>query len=144
LTYVPLGPPLRHGQEEERHARVLRTIEGEIVPRLLMSSLAAGRSANRLEAAVFLRHEDVVEFARLLLSDDPWRVGAFIQAFRRDQVPLDRICLGLLAPAARELRELWEQQQCDFAQFAKGIERLLNVLQFVTESTADEPSNRWR
>lgn len=132
-------PP--YGTEADRFARVVRAIEGEIVPRLLMSfiaphrtAIAPHRPAGRLEQALLRRHDDVTELARLLLSDDSWAAGGFIQAMRRDRVPLDRIYLELLAPAAHRLRELWENNECDFAQFAIGMERLLNVLQFVAES----------
>jgi hypothetical protein len=66
--------------------------------------------------------------------------GAFIQGIRREKVPLDQICVELLAPAAHRLRALWERNECDLGEFVMGVERLLNVLQFVTEAAADECS----
>jgi hypothetical protein len=135
-------PPPAYGTDAERFARVVRTIEGEIVPRLLMSFVAPLQAGHRLEAALLRRrHEDVRELARLLLNGDSRAAGVFIQAILSDEnVFPDRVCLELLAPAAHRLRELWETRECNFGEFATGMERLLGVLRLVTESATDECS----
>ncbi len=139
------SPPPAYGMDAERFARVVRTIEGEIVPRFLMSFVAQLQAAQLESPLRRRRHEYVPELARLLLSRDSGGAGAFIQAIVSDEnASVDRICLELLAPAAHRLRELWETRECDFGEFATGMERLLEVLRLVTESAADECSPAWR
>jgi len=140
MELQPESPPT-YVADGERFARVVRAIEGEIIPRFLMSFVVPLQAARVREPARLrsrtedIRHDDVPELARLLLSGDGRVAGAFIQAVLGDEdVSLDRVCLELLAPAARYLRELWENGECDFAEFATGMERLLKVLRFVIES----------
>jgi methanogenic corrinoid protein MtbC1 len=116
------------GLDPERLARLMRTIEGEIVPRLIMS--------RRLKAATVppeviyneLDELDVKEFVRLLLAHEPEVASAYVDTVRSRGAGLEAICLDLLAPAARELGLLWEEDECDFMQVTVGLCRLHQVL----------------
>jgi hypothetical protein len=101
----------------------VRTIEGEIVPRLLMSRAAVGSSSPSAEVA---------ELARLLLVHEGEIASQFVHMLRQHGAPLERICLDLLAPAARRLGELWARDACDFAELTTGLTRLHAVLREVS------------
>jgi methanogenic corrinoid protein MtbC1 len=72
--------------------------------------------------------EDVVELARLLLLHDPAIGIAFVDAARERGLSPQVICLELLAPTARKLGQMWEEDACDFMQVTLGLGRLHQVL----------------
>ena len=89
-------------ESELRLARLVRTIEGEIVPRLILSrrvtkapGTAKARDAKSLNSA------DIQELVRLLLAHDAGVASAYVEAVRHGGISLEIICLQLLAPAAR-------------------------------------------
>jgi len=107
----------------------MRTIEGEIVPRLIMSRrLKAASAAPEVIYNELLDELDVKEFVRLLLAHDPGVASAYVDTVRNRGSTLEAICLELLAPAARELGLLWEEDECDFMQVTVGLCRLHQVL----------------
>ncbi len=117
------------GMDPERLARLMRTIEGEIVPRLIISRrLKAATAAPQVVYNALLDELDVKEFVRLLLAHDPTVASAFVDTVRNRGATLEAICLDLLAPAARELGLLWEEDECDFMQVTVGLCRLHQVL----------------
>jgi methanogenic corrinoid protein MtbC1 len=110
-------------------ARLVRTIEGEIVPRLVLSRRAARPSP--VEPAAALKAPDatdVKELVRLLLAHDAAVAFAYVEAVRHRGASLEIVCLELLAPAARELGLLWEEDECDFMQVTVGLCRLHQLL----------------
>jgi hypothetical protein len=109
--------------EEARYARLVRVIEGEIVPRLMMSRAAAATSAPSA---------DVAELARLLLVHEGEIASEFVHMLRQHGALPERICLDLLAPAARRLGELWARDACDFDELTTGLDRLRAVLREVS------------
>jgi methanogenic corrinoid protein MtbC1 len=72
--------------------------------------------------------EDVVELARLLLVHDPAIGLAFVDSVRERGLSPQVICLELLAPTARKLGQMWEEDACDFMQVTLGLGRLHQVL----------------
>ena len=122
---VPSGA----GLDPERLARLMRTIEGEIVPRLIISSrLKVAPMGAPVMYNGALDELDVKEFVRLLLAHEPGVASAYVDTLRTRGANLEAVCLDLLAPAARELGLLWEEDQCDFMQVTVGLCRLHQVL----------------
>jgi hypothetical protein len=130
--------PLRTGarcepvrsQAPASREQLIGTIEAEIVPRLLMMLSATYRAAAQ-QQPVRQSPElaDVTELARLLLAHDAPVAFAFVQTIRDRGAPFDCLCRELFAPAARQLSELWESEQCDFRTFEFALSRLYAVLQ---------------
>jgi methanogenic corrinoid protein MtbC1 len=117
-------------------AQLARTIEDEIVPRLLLSRLE-GRSAGERRST--LESGDVEALAHLLLKPDPALALAFVEARRDQGLPLSEVYLGLLAPTARLLGEWWHDDRCSFLDVTLGLcslHRLLHGLspRFVNEA----------
>jgi methanogenic corrinoid protein MtbC1 len=109
--------------------RLLRTIEGEIVPRLVV----ARRIAQTPGAADALARggpdqADVAELVRLLLAHNVGVVSAYVETVRQRGASLEAVCLSLMAPAARQLGQLWEADECDFMQVTVGLCRLHQLL----------------
>jgi methanogenic corrinoid protein MtbC1 len=114
---------------EDRMKRLVRTIEGEIVPRLVVA-----RRVRCLPQAVPVRGNkppdplDVSELVRLLLAHDVGVASAFVETVRQRGATLEMVCMNLLAPAARQLGVMWEQDECDFMQVTVGLCRLHQLL----------------
>lgn len=114
---------------EQRMARLARAIEQEIIPRLML----AHRLAHECPQAPAVDSElinlrDVEEFAKLVLSRDEDLPLACVEAIRARGVSIERIYLDLLAPTARYLGHLWNEDLCDFTEVTVGLGRLQQVL----------------
>ena len=68
------------------------------------------------------------ELVRLLLAHDVGVASAYVETVRQRGASLEGIFLRLLAPAARELGLLWEEDECDFMQVTVGLCRLHHLL----------------
>lgn len=107
-----------------------RTIETEIIPRLMLAHRPQGLAEfDRGEADTdVLDGEDVERFARLVLNGEDDACAGFVGALRERGIGLEQIYLGLVAPAARRLGAMWEADDCDFAQVTLGLWRLQNLM----------------
>jgi methanogenic corrinoid protein MtbC1 len=112
-----------------RLARLVRTIEAEIIPRLVLARRAAAPQPARPPAGLLIpQSEDIEELARLVLERDEAPAVAFIEALHARGAAAETLYLDLLAPAARHLGVLWEADVCSFMQVTLGLWRLQQVL----------------
>lgn len=111
---LPAGPARRS------RAHLARAIEDEIVPRLLLARPAATADAPPSNL-------DVATLAGLLLRSDD-SAKTFVAAQQSRGLPLEAVYLDLLAPAARQLGEAWDQDKLDFTQVTLGLFRLQGML----------------
>lgn len=126
---VPDGGDVERDALELRLALLARAIEHEIIPRLML----AHRPPNdRFPAPAFTNHrvsrQDVEEFSRLVLSPDEDLALPCVAAMRAKGVSVETIYLDLLAPVARYLGDMWDQDLCDFTEVTIGLGRLHRVL----------------
>lgn len=114
----------------DRVLRVLRTVETEVVPRLMLVRRTSPPRVVGTGAGLgeITDREEVLELTRLLLLPDPGMALAFVDVARERGLSPQCICLGLLAPAARKLGVMWEEDACDFMQVTLGLGRLHQVL----------------
>lgn len=117
------------------HARtLLRTVETEIIPRLmLLHRQDAPITRPALPAELLeLPHdeEQVAAFTEQLLIGQEQAL-AFVRMRAEAGMPVPLICLNLLAPAARLLGEMWNQDRCDFAQVTIALSRLHAILRLL-------------
>lgn len=127
-------------ESEQRMARLVRTIEGEIVPRLVATKRLVRTTGRVVEGHVREPDEsDVAELVRLLLAHDVDVAAGFVDTVRQRGAALESVCLRLLAPAARALGLMWENDECDFMQVTVGLCRLHQVLRDISaEWKSDE------
>jgi len=105
-----------------------QTIEGDIIPRLMLAFDSRRTDiAPPVEAGERLG-EAVDEFIQLLLNHDASIATNYVTTLRADGVALSALYLDLLAPAARRLGEMWEEDECSFTDVTIGVCRMHQVL----------------
>jgi len=123
-TYEPFGSP-----PDDTCAGSLRSlIESQIIPRLLEAHPhASAANAQDFVLAYQPTAAEVAAFAELCVSREPEEVLAFVEKLLLDNVNNDSIFLNLIAPAARHLGEMWEQERTDFTQVTMGLLRMHQI-----------------
>lgn len=131
-----LGPPdcleelpeiLPQVSANDTHLSLLvRTIEQEIIPRLMLAHQSQSECPSTAGHAI--DGADVRQFAKLVLSHEEEFALSTIQTLRQRGVSVEKIYLELLAPTARYLGELWEEDLCNFTEVTIGLGRLQRVL----------------
>jgi methanogenic corrinoid protein MtbC1 len=115
-------------RETSPQAWLQRTIETEIVPRLMLAHRMPAAEAPDETASGTPASADVEHFTALILAEDTQGCEQFVHLLRERGAGLEHIYLDLLAPAARRLGVLWENDLCDFAQVTLGLWRLQNLV----------------
>lgn len=112
------GARQREGERERAHlSRVLETIQTEVIPRLVLAhASAAPQGTARAKPGDV---EKLVEF----LVHQRGSVDTFIEQLEQGRPKLDResIFMDLLAPAARRLGVLWEEDEVDFTMVTMAL-----------------------
>ncbi|NQW93241.1 MAG: cobalamin B12-binding domain-containing protein [Polaromonas sp.] len=132
---------------ELRLALISRAIEDEIIPRLRLAHPTAGDCLPVASpSAPQVGQKDVEAFAQLVLAPDENVAHACIEAMRTSGISVETIYTDLLAPVARYLGELWEDDLCDFTQVTVGLGSLQQVLRELSpafgQSNAETSGNR--
>ena len=150
---VPRGPGSSHDVMEtpsvprrsERLERLERTIENELVPRLLASH-RAGPVPPALSVAIAreLSERDVDGFVAAVRSPDDARAVQFIREVLAEGATIEAVYLDLLAPSARRLGALWDNDECDFVEVTVSLGRMQRLLRdlsqvFLADATRSEP-----
>ena len=135
------GLPARPGVEEtdDRLTRLVRTIEAEIIPRLLLAHRSV--PVDSAISGADLQPpgpDDVAKFTELVLETNGTLAWSYLDGLRTRGTPVETIYLHLLAPVARRLGELWEADLCDFAQVTLGLGRLQQVLRELSPTFRNE------
>ncbi len=108
-------------------SRLSRVIEGDIIPRLMLALDQPGSTQTDQAIADRLR-ESVEEFVHLLIVHDASIATRYVSTLRTDGIPLSALYLDLLAPAARRLGVMWEEDECSFTDVTIGVCRMNQVL----------------
>ncbi len=106
-----------------RVSRLTRTLETDVIPRLVRQHREAPGSDGPGPAP-----REIQAFVDALIAEDDERTDHVIQALRQRGVSVAAIYVDLLAPAARELGLLWEQDRVDFATATVSLGRLQRLM----------------
>jgi len=110
-------------------AVLARTIQNEIIPRLMMAHRTPSECAMpNLVIPYSVTASDVDNFVNLLLEGRQAEGLDWIEEARGKGVSIESIFLNLLAPAARKLGELWEEDERDFTEVTLGLAELHKIL----------------
>lgn len=123
-------------QAGRRIAQLARTIEHEIIPRLMLAHRVSDEPPPPAAAADG-RHFDaaaVQGFARSVIGPDDGLAWAEVEAHCARGVPIEQIYLDLLAPAARCLGRWWTEDLCDFTDVTIGLGRLQRIMRELSPS----------
>lgn len=110
---------------EERLSRLVDTIERDIIPRLVRAH--ATPAGNDPGTQVPTRAE-VLVFTQQVMARDDAALEQQLSALRGRGISVEAIYVHLLAPAARHLGELWEDDRCHFADVTVGMGRLQQIM----------------
>lgn len=114
---------------DSRMSQLARTIEQEIIPRLMVAHRSTpARLVKPAGSAPTITRDDIVGFARLVLSHDEDHAFEAVDGLRARGVGVETIYLQLLAPTARYLGDLWNDDLCTFTDVTVGLGRLQRVL----------------
>ncbi len=106
-----------------------RAMELELIPRLLAHARGTVPGVEPPANPVpTLDAGDVDALVQACLSYDEERCPAIVTRLLEAGVPLERVCLDLLAPAARALGDMWEEDQVDFLEVTLGLGRMQRVV----------------
>jgi methanogenic corrinoid protein MtbC1 len=127
-------------EREPGPASLIRLVEQEIIPRLLLSHSRVPRrfppqtgapasAASPLPAVrARIEHAEVSRFAQAAVTEDADVLIARLNGWRARGFDDQALCLELLAPAAKLLGFMWEEDLCGFNDVTVGLVRLQQVL----------------
>ncbi len=118
---------------ELRHNVLQRTVEDEVIPRLLMARRPQKAARARAEAA-HPSSEQVSHLVSLVLDADQAKATAYVEAMQDCGVSVESLFLELLTPAARQLGEMWKEDTCTFSDVTMGVMRLGNVMRLLSRA----------
>jgi MerR family transcriptional regulator, light-induced transcriptional regulator len=134
------GQPDPNGMRIAKVARrgtgqLVSAIEGEVIPRLILSQRANAQEIHSDPSSIGAAGgECVEEFTNILLSYEVEVAYAYIDSIRVRGVSLSAVYLELLAPTARLLGEMWEDDRCGFADVTVALCRLHEILRGLSAS----------
>jgi methanogenic corrinoid protein MtbC1 len=120
---------------QRRIARLVQTLESDIIPRLVKAHRLPAEAAAEPAAVPW---PEIEQFARLCYAADEAPLHAMVFALRAGGVSVERLYLELLGPAAAELGRLWEDDRCDFTDVTVGVGRLQQLLRELSPAFGSE------
>lgn len=125
---------------------LFRTVETEIIPRLMLLHHPGGDSIQAIAACndrSTVKPEQVPEFAALAINDRE-AAEAYLQNMLRSGVGFESLCLQLLAPAARHLGALWDADMCEFTDVTIALSRLQGLVRLLSMQVRGRPGTAGR
>ena len=122
-------------RDQRRRAILTRTVRLDVIPRLV-----AARAVALPSLVVAPAH--VAELVQLVLARGEPAAIAFVEAMRDKGAVAESLYLDLLAPAARRLGVMWEEDTCDFTEVTVGLWRLQSAMRELSPSFLDQPASR--
>ena len=101
-----------------------RTLDRDVLPRLVL----AHRARMALDQPAVIAAREIEQLAQCAMARDMADTLAFLERLRADGMALDAIYLDLLAPAARLLGTLWEDDLVDFGLVTIATDRLRQAM----------------
>lgn len=129
--------PEQIAAEADRTGALFRTVENEIIPRLMLLHRTEEQALARADEASNDRHqvtaEQVAQFSTEVLKSHESAI-AYLKIMVDQGATLDGLCLNLLAPAARRLGELWDADVVNFTDVTIALGRMQGVLRALSAS----------
>lgn len=128
------------GQRHEHIGRIVRTIEADIIPRLVKAHrpVAGSPDGDSSHLCRAPEPQDVERLVRLVMqsNDAQAEQGCIRLLGELDDrgVGIESIYLDLLAPAAKKLGRMWEEDECMFTDVTIGLGRLHSIVRSLSDS----------
>ncbi len=136
----PRGLPAFRTAARSDEKRSLSTlIESEIIPRLMVAHATEPFQPKSDCAERAVDPSEIDAFVPMVMDVEADMLLAHIESVLARGVTVESVMVDLLAPAARSLGELWEEDRCDFVDVTMGLWRLQEI---VHEIASRQPSRR--
>jgi MerR family transcriptional regulator, light-induced transcriptional regulator len=119
-----------------RLARLARTIEADVIPRLVQAHRPAA-AAPKL-TLVPTTSIDVDGFVRQIIDNTDAQVANAVARLRESGLSVESLYLEVLAPTARRLGEMWEDDTADFSTVTIALGRLQRLLRELSPAFGTE------
>ena len=113
-------------------------LEADIIPRLMMAHMIDG-SVRPKEERADINADDTNDFASLPLRLEAQDLLKEVDRFLEQGASVEDAYLDLLAPAARHLGEMWNNDECDFVDVTMGLWRLQEVMREISLRSPPQP-----
>jgi methanogenic corrinoid protein MtbC1 len=127
----PASTPPRGG---ERERVIARAVAADVAPSPSMEHQTGPAASSAPQGARSIAAPDVSDFVTAVLGPDDAAATAFVATLLADQVRIEAIYLDLLAPAARDLGQRWEEDECSFVDVTVAMGRLHRVLRDLSDA----------
>ena len=136
-----LGKPAPVERDDQSVALLARAIQYEIIPRLMLAHRTPSECMTPPPfAQTKVTTGDIEYFGQMILSHNEALALGCIESVRLRGASLESLYQDLLAPAARYLGKLWEDDLCDFTEVTIGLGRLQQMLHGLKPDLVDEPT----
>jgi methanogenic corrinoid protein MtbC1 len=137
----------RDGHRGGLSAELADAVEGQVVPRLLLAHRGQAEALALDDLAWDLDPDVITAFSHHVLSEDVEGLLQRVEALQARGIPLESVYLDVLAPVARHLGDLWNEDLCDFTAVTVGLWRLQQLVRrlspcFLQESEGSEQGRR--
>lgn len=124
---------------EDRVMRLVKTLEEQIIPRLVDAHRAMSDASKSARVPAALPDAaGVKSFVNLVMARDEAPMFAHVAALQAEGLSVEALYLDLLAPAAQRLGELWEDDRADFTEVTVGVGRLQHVMRELSPAFGTE------
>ncbi len=140
---APFLPEAPAPTARERMASIVRTIEQDIIPRLVQAHRPALQSMP-VTVPVRVAQADVLSFVQAVLAPDDSGWQALTDRLQAEGMAVGDLYLQLLAPAAQELGRMWDEDLCSFTDVTVAVGRVQRVLRALSPAfghEVDHPQN---
>lgn len=124
--------------QQDYAKQLLRVLRCGVIPNLGPPELMADSTNSGGVSRDAPPSADVKALTALLLDSDLRGAQSFLMTKQLDDLPLASIYLNLLAPTARELGVLWEQDACDFNAVTLGVMQLQRLMRDMARLSGEE------
>jgi methanogenic corrinoid protein MtbC1 len=129
--------------EQARHTRLMRTVESEVIPRLLMAHRGLDGDAGAPVCDGAKLEAGAVPHLSGLVCRGQDRAQSYVDHLRDGGLSMESVYLNLLAPSARYLGDMWTEDLCSFAEVTTGLWSLQKVVHRLSPAFHNESQRRW-
>ncbi|MEY3976432.1 MAG: hypothetical protein RLZZ33_1487 [Pseudomonadota bacterium] len=114
---------------------LLRTIEGEVIPRLVLAHRShVADAACENSRSMRPGASEVGHLTELVIAGRMADAKAYLQGVLYLGMPTETVFLDLLSPVARKLGAMWEYDHIDFVVVTLGLRRLQQLAHQISET----------
>ena len=119
----------RDNAAADRVSKLMRAIEQDVIPRLVWPREPALQPSRPASDPAVVNSARVARFAQILLGHDTSvEPSSFVGEVRAGGVSVEHVYLNLLAPAARHVGALWDDDRCTFFDVTMALGTLHRIM----------------